>query len=55
MGFLCAYIANTMQFVFHVSCDPLVIAISPVSTVNTCLGAETLKMYTENTGFKFPR
>lgn len=27
----------------------------PISTVNTCLGAETLKIYTENIGFKFPR
>lgn len=54
-GFLYAYVANTMQFVFHVFYDPLVIAVSPVSTVNTCLGAETYKIYTENSGFKFPR
>lgn len=26
--FLCAYIANTMEFVFHVFYDPLVVAIS---------------------------
>ena len=54
-GFLFADVANTMQFVFHVSYDPLVIIVSPISTVNTCLGEETLKIYTENSGFKFPR
>lgn len=50
-GFLCADVANTMQFVFHVSSDPLVITVSPISTVNTCLGEETLKIYTES--FRF--